>query len=246
MKRVLAAFLSLGLAVLAGPLAGAAHQPDADGCPKHISDASIDNPHVVDPANDWEGAAFGNESATVPAGDVYREGTDVISTWISRDEQGNLFGNIRTGELSEMQPNAIFYLLWTYEGSDPTRSRRFVSARLKGYGMAASYGYHSVNPVTGNPAFITEGETTLKVDPVNNVLSVAIPRGGKTTLSGVSTDDWGAPAQGAELAEILAEARLLVGSPEQLPPNPAGYRHGNVYLADNTSNFESACNAYVD
>lgn len=230
---------ALAVALLA-PLATVASSHAA--CSVPVNAASSATPHVDDETGDWSGVATGNEQGTVPGADLYREGIDLTGAWIAQAEDGSLTANIEVATLSTLQPNAIFYMLWHYAGSDAAKELRWVSGRLKGYDVAFTYGYHAENPVTGNPAFITEGNTTGVVQEGSpGVISIDIPAGG-STLSGGSNDDWGAPAPGSTLTFPTAESRFLLGSPEQLPPNPTNFRHGFVYEADIADN---SCDATI-
>lgn len=242
MRRII---LLLTVAAIALPVAARAdHTPDALGCPIHLSDLSASNPNMTDQANDWDGVVTGNGTATVPTGDIYREGADITAIWFGRDTAGGIDAHIQVANLSELQPNAIFYFVWTYEGSDATRKERFVSARLKGYTTAYSYGYVAASDIpTSSRAYRTEGDTTGRiVAGAPGELVIDIPAGG-TTFSGGSNDDWGAPALGSVLDNPIGSATILAGSPEPLPENPAGLRHGFVQQADITD--EGACGAYV-
>lgn len=221
------------------------YSAQAQDCPVGTSEASASNPHVTDPTNDWDGIVLGNGSATVPAGDVYREGTDITAGWISRAADGSMTANIQVAALSDAQPNAIFYFLWTNGEVDGAPARRWVSARLKGYTTAYSFGNLVASTLpTSSATFKTEGDGTGRLIAAENLIQVDLPRGG-TSFSGYSTDGWGAPEPGSELEEPLVESRILLGSPEPLPSNPAGLRHGFVYEADTTLNGE-ACNGVVD
>lgn len=240
----------LTLLALAVSPAYASHTPGADGCPIHLSEGSADNPNLTDPANDWEGAVFGNGTATVPAGDVYREGTDIVAAWLTRSG-GAMTANIQVATLSELQPNSQFYLLWTNgvttANGVEVPGRRWVNARLKGYETVFTFGnlVPSSTLPTSNSLFRTEGSTTGRLLPGTNTIQIDVPATG-TSLFGEDVAHWGAPAAGSVLDEPLAEARLLAGSPEPLPPNPTGLRHGFVYVADTTANGEKLCPAIVD
>lgn len=233
------ALVAAMVAPLAGSTAGAA-------CNGDVTTASAAAPHVVDGTGDWDGVVTGNETGTVPAADVYREGIDITKAWLHRDADGDLTANVEIADLSTLQPNAIFYILWDYTGTEPTKSRRFASGRLKGYGEAFSYGWlgPSSTGATGM-TFYTEGDTTGSVtEGAPGVVSVDLPRTG-TTFSGSPVTDWGAPVSGATLSNPQAESRFLVGSPEPLPPNPVGLRHGLVYVADTTEDAITICDATV-
>jgi len=215
------------------------------GCTVPTSEASADAPHVIDLLNDWHGVATGYEDGTVPGADLYREGIDITKAWIGQDAEGNLTANIEVATLSKIQPNSIFYMLWDYEGSSPERARRFVSARLKGYAEGFTFGSYVINPVTGDPLYYTDGQTTGSVtEGTPGTLSIVIPRTGET-LSGSAIADWGAPTPGSLLVNPTAESKFLVGSPESLPPNPSGLRHGFVYEADDTTDASDICEAEV-
>lgn len=198
-------------------------------CDIPLSEANAGNAHSTDEANDWEGVAFGNGSATIPAGDVYREGTDLVAAWLSEAEDGTVQANMKVADLGTgVMANAIFYMLWT-SGTGP-ESQRFASVRFKGYENAYSYGYQTTNPVTGNGLFFTSGDTTGSVDVENDTVIVNLPEG----------TPWGSPEPGSTIIGIKAESRILVGSPEPLPSNPANLRHGFVYVADVTEEWCSA------
>lgn len=190
-----------------------------------------------------DGVVTGNESGTLPYGDVYREGADILSVWLERDGD-DITAHIRIAELSAAQPNLIVYVLWDYAGSDAVRTRRWASGRLKGYGNVFTYGYFGQG-ATGS-AFLTDGETTGRIvvgSPGEIVID--LPKGGTSSVSGVPNDDWGAPAAGSTLGNLVAESRILLGSPEPLPPPPP-VRHGFVGVADDTTDATSTCDSYVD
>lgn len=220
-------------------------------CPVPLSLGSAENPNLTDPANDWEGLVLGNGSATYPVGDVYREGTDIVSAWLARDAEGDMTANIQVADLGEVQPNAIFYFLWTYGTTEANgvevEARRWASARMKGYTSAFSFGnlVPSSTLPTSTQTFRTEGDTTGTIDVAGDLLTIDLPRGGVSFL-GESTDNWGAPEGGSVLLEPSAEARFLIGSPEPLPSNPAGLRHGYVYPADDSANADPVCDTIVD
>ncbi|HEX9712661.1 MAG TPA: hypothetical protein VGB52_08950 [Actinomycetota bacterium] len=218
------------LAALLAPLAAVTASQAA--CSVDVTTASTESPHVTDDTGDWDGVATGNESGTVPAADLYREGIDLTGAWLARAEDGTMTANIEVVSLSALQPNAIFYMLWHYAGTDAAKEHRWVSGRLKGYDVAFTYGFLGINDVTGNMAFFTEGETTGEVvEGSPGRITVDIPSGGET-LSGGSNDDWGAPPAGATLTFPTAESRFLLGTPEPMPPNATGFRHGFVYVTD--------------
>ena len=242
MRRLL---LVLSLVSVIAPLSARADHPvDRFGCPKHIDDLSASNPLEVDPSNDWNGVVTGNASATYPWGEIYREGADITAIWYERDEEGTITAHIQIQNLGDMQPNNNYYFTWTYEGGDELRRQRWVGARLKGYAINYGYGYESTNPVTGNNQYVTEGDTTgsVKTGP-NGVISIVLPKGG-ITFSGVSNDAWGAPEIGGVFTDTAASATILRGSPEPLPPNPAGLRHGFVDEVDAVD--PSLCGAVIN
>lgn len=240
MTRRLIALSMLAAVSLPLPAARANHIPDADGCPIHVTETSPDNPNIVDGTGDWNGNLGTNTDALVPSGDIYREGTDITKAWINRDAEGAYTAHIQVASLSAMQPNTNFYLLWDYAGSDETKSRRWVSGDIRGYADPEFvFGYMSDDGVTGG-RYVTVGTTTghLVEGPLGEVV-IDIPRGG-------ANDDWGAPTAGATLGGLLAEATILLGSPETLPENPAGLKHGFIEIADDTTDAESWCDGYVD
>lgn len=226
-------------------------------CELAAEDGSSLTPHASDPANDWAGPVLGDGNPN-GAGDVWREGTDIIAAWLHRADDGSMTANVQVANLNLFQPNSIFYILWDYDagGADLHRARRWVSGRLKGYGEAFTYGYHTTNPVTTNLTFFTMGDTTGTFTAgVGGIVSIDIPQGG-TTLPDpypnapyngqvIGNDDWGAPAPGSLLTAFAAETRVLIGSPEPLPPNPTGLRHGQVRLADWLLNAYFICDIPV-
>jgi len=204
------------------PIAGQAD----DICSIPLSEAGAANAHSTDPVNDWEGIAFGNGAATVPAGDIYREGTDLTGAWLSRAADGTLQGNMSVADLGTGNlPNATFYMLWNSGAG--IESLRWASARFKGAEVAYAYGYQTINPVTGNGQFATVGETTGAIDVDGDTVVVNLPAG----------TAWGSPEAGSTIVGISAESRILLGSPEPLPTNPSGLRHGFVYTADISEEF---------
>lgn len=204
------------------PVAGQAEE----FCTIALSEATATNAHSTDLANDWDGVVFGNGAATVPAGDIYREGTDLTAAWLSLAEDGTLQGNMSVADLGAGNlPNATFYMLWNVgEGAE---SLRWASARFKGYEVAYAYGYQTINPVTGNGQFATVGDTTGSIDVEGDTVIVNLP----------ANTAWGSPAAGSTIYGISAETRILLGSPEPLPTNPSGLRHGFVYVADISEEF---------
>lgn len=214
MRKMLLAAIALASVA---PVAGQAQEL----CSIPLAEANTANPHSTDATNDWEGLVLGNGAATVPAGDVYREGTDLVAAWLSRAADGTLQGNMRVADLGTGNlPNATFYMLWNAGGG--TESLKWASARFKGYEVAYAYGYQTVNPVTGNGQFATVGNATGSVDVEGDTIVVNLPAG----------TAWGEPTVGSTISGIGAEARILLGSPEPLPSNPSGLRHGFVYTAD--------------
>lgn len=199
-----------------------------------LSAASASNAHATDEANDYGGLVFGTGSGSEPMGDIYREGTDLLAGWLDRGSGGNLRANAKVVDLGVgAMANVNFYVAWQYEGSDAAKSQRWASARLKGYGVEFTYGYMAPSSIpTSNASFATVGVTTGLIDLENDTVSINLPEG-----------DWGTPQQGAILRTVTAESRVLLGSPEPLPSNPLGLRHGFVYPVDIA---DSVCNAIVD
>jgi hypothetical protein len=215
------------VAMLASVVTPITSPAEDDGiCRIPLDEASVTTPHAEDESNDWGGAVFGSGNASQPEGDIYREAIDIQAAWLSYAENGTVQGNIKVADLGEgVMVNAIFYMLWTYgDGAD---AQRWASARFKGYAMAWTYGYKTVNTVTGNPQFFTVGETTGNVDLAADSISIDTPAG----------TAWGNPDPGVEIYGINAESALLVGSPETLPPNPTQLRHGQVHDTDLTDGW---------
>lgn len=222
-----------------------------DNCDVPLDEGSAARPHIADPFNDWRGPVLGN--GALGYGDVWREGTDIVAAWLARDPDGNVSATIAVQNLALAQPNTIFYFLWDYEGGDALRHRRFVSARLKGYGEEFTYGYLAPSAATDN-AFYTMGVTTGNINPGPlGTVSIDVPRDGMTDPDRnthapgaegqqVSNDAWGAPASGSLLELLVAESRVLIGSPEPLPP-PSPVRHGLVGVADSSTDGPYACDA---
>ncbi|MFP5225877.1 MAG: hypothetical protein ACLGH3_10070 [Actinomycetota bacterium] len=201
-----------------------------------LSVADGTSPHALDEANDYGGTVFGSGSGSEPMADIYREGTDLIAAWLDRDpDTGTLRANAQVADLGTgVMINANFYIQWNYAGTDPDKAQRWASIRMKGYDTAYSYGYFGASTIpTSGGTFFTVGTTTGSVDVENDTLSVTLP----------ADTDWGSPTVGATLFAVTAESRILLGSPEQLPQNPLGWRHGFVYPADIA---DSWCNAIVD
>jgi hypothetical protein len=228
--------LSLLLLVAVALPFGAARASD---CSISVDVASASAPHVTDNTNDWGGNVGGTGAGDAPAGDVYREGTDLTSAWISRSGD-TLTAHLTVANLSEAQPNSIFYVYWTYEGADTTKAVRWVSARLKGYAVGSNYGYVAGSTLpTSSQTLTTVGDASATVAAgTPGRIDIVIPKDGDAA-------DWGAPNPGSTLADIYAESRILAGSPEPLPQNPSGLKYGFVYPADTTIDGDTACDADV-
>lgn len=176
--------------------------------PAHATACDVDSgsgadPHLVDFAGDYEGIVGGNGQATIPYGDVYGDGTDLIAGWINRT--GIVYtANIRTVTWTGLETNAIYYFLWTYNAGNPLQERRWVSAQLTRplptplYQFR--YGYVDNTGPIGN--LIQQGSTTgtMTAGSPGNI-SIVIPM---TRM--------GSPPSGATLGMILAEARVLLGT----------------------------------
>lgn len=210
-------------------------------CAVSVDVAGATDPHLVDPDDDGGGPVTGGPTLL---GDVYREGTNVTAAWLRRDGEGTLSAHVQVQSLSVSQPNAIFYMLWDYEGGDALRRHRFASARLKAVDAAYSYGYF--DEAAGR--FATIGDTTGELVPGDaGEVVINLPKEGNG-FDRFYPDDvvpnahWGAPTD--ILTNISAESRLLVGSPEPLPP-PAPVRHGYVFEVENSANAFFICDATV-
>ena len=222
MKRIAAVLLVLVASV------GSVTSAQAIDC-VGVDGADADTPHVVDFTSDWVGNLSERpRSGTYPGGDVWREGTDITQGWIARGEDGRLRAYIQVVELLGIEQNAVFYFRWSYTGSTPAQSKRWVSVRLKAYGSSFSYGFITTS-ITGGTLYSTVGDTTGTVIPGRpGTLVMDFP-------TGEGTADWGQPAPGSTLDEPLALSFFSRGSPEQLPPNPTGLRYGFIDLADDTA-----------
>lgn len=225
MRKIFIATLAV-----AGVIAPVAGQAD-EICSIPLAEATLANPQSTDALNDWDGLAFGNQAATVPAGDIYREGTDLEAAWLSRAPNGALRGNVKLQDLGAgVLVNVNFYVNWTYEGSDPTKAQRFASARFVGAQVEYTFGHIAASTIPGsNAQLVTDGGTTGAVNVDSDTIFIDMP---------LSTD-WGSPTEGADLYLIFAESRVLVGSPIALPQPPSPVRHGFVFIADTS---EQECN----
>jgi hypothetical protein len=241
--RSLVLAVLLGGSLLQGSPARADHTSQIADCVVDIDSASADSPHLVDPEGDWNGLS-GN-GAEDGVGELYREGVDITAAWFARDAEGGIDAVTQIASLSDLQPNTIFYLLWYSPDTDgvaPDRSTRWVSARIRGYAEPTyTYG-HMAQGLTGIQ-FFTDGETTGTVATgTPGTISVDIP------LEEMGIDaSAGEYFTFADLAGIFggllgAESRILLGSPEPLPP-PSPLRHGFVYEADTSDNFLEICDA---
>lgn len=222
MRKILALALLTGAIV---PGTSQAIDPCTDAPTIALADASADNPHAPDDANDYGGTVFGTGSGSEPMADIYREGTDLTGAWLSTGPDGNLRANVAVADLGAgALANVNFYVLWNYEGGDAAKSQRWASARMKGYATEFTYGYMAAGSLpTSNATFATVGLASGIVDVDSDTISIDLP---------LTAPDWGAPAEGACLLAVSGESRILLGSPEPLPSNPSGLRHGFVYEAD--------------
>jgi len=236
MKMIRTALI-VGIAAMLGVV------PAHAACPASVDDASAATPHLLDGTNDYPGVVTGSESGTVPYADIYREGTDLTNVWLAR-EDGVLRAHIQVQQMAAAQPNSAFYFRWEYVGTDEALKDRFVSAKLKGYGVDYTYGYLGPPNAAGVQSFITEGSTTGALLPESSEVIIDLPTTG-ASLSGAPVTDWGAPAPGSVLGLLVGEARVLIGSPEPLPPNPSGIRSGLVGVADDTTDAIDTCDAAV-
>lgn len=240
----LAAVPLIATLALFGGTAQAHHTTDQSDCAGgaiSVNAAGPDNPHVTDGVKDWYGPALGN--GQVGFGDIYRDGTDITAAWIARDGSGT-HAVIQVADmlLGEQQVNTEFYLLFDYPdptppppGPDvPDKTRRWVSAFFKGYAPAVFEWGYQAEGVGGNMQFFPEGGTTGSVTPgPNGTVSIDVP------LAGMEID------AGEYLNNLVAETRVLTGSPETLP-DPSPVRHGFVQLADSTEeDWTQRCDAYL-
>lgn len=187
--------------------------------------------HRADPVNDYDGAVFGNGSATVPYGDVYREGTDLTNVWV--DAPSGTPGtasykakvHIRVANLLGAESNANYYFLFDYiddpnTAADDTRIDRFVSARLTERGaLIAEYGYTAPDPQTGITLITPTGTITdaTFTTGVNGGFTIPAPLRSMGNLQ-----------PGTELTGITGEARVLLGARGT----------GLLGIADDTTNAE--------
>ena len=169
-----------------------------------VTSGSAATPHLVDPANDWEGAVGGNGTATFPYGDIYGASTDMISGWINRSATGAWTATLETAQWVGVEQNAEVYFWWTY--GTGAQSRRFVDVVLARVGANPiyqyNYGYLAVNPQTGLGTVTNAGSTTGSVTP-------GAP--GRFTIN-IPMNRMGSPQPGEALLDIEIESRVLIGA----------------------------------
>jgi hypothetical protein len=233
----------------------------ADDCPTSAT-ATANLPHVVDGTGDWQGnlGPQSRSDTAVPSGDVYREGTDITKAWIS-GTSGHLQAHVAIANLSKLQRGTEIFLEWThgdvpsntYDPSGQKDAIRFVSLLLRGYSEEYAWGYRGAPNAAGIRSYRAEGETTGSiVEGADGVVTWDIPAGNTPGgISGAPASDWGAPPAGDQLTRLRAATYLLAGSPETLPQNPQGLRHGLLELADDTSDGSGPgdsdpCDVFVD
>ena len=222
-------------------------QARADDC-AGTTGANAERPAALDLTEDWTGnlGARSDSSAAVPAGDVYRGGTDITKAWIS-GTSGHLVAHIQVGDASKLDRGAEFFFEWTDGDVPPSQldpggvkdAKRFVEVALRGYEEEYIWGYVSPGTgVNGGDIYRTDGNTTGRVvEGANGELQIDLPTGDtKGIVSGAPASDWGSPAVGDTLSLINVEAFLLLGTPETLPSNPSGLRHGLLEAVDDTTN----------
>lgn len=227
MKRSIV--IVLAIAALGLGTARAEHTPPPGTCSLHVDDANIDNPNQIDPEGDWEGVVTGNESATLPAGDLSREGIDLLKAWVARDADGS-FITIKVADLPDAMFNVIFRVIFRRSNAPETLS--WVGIRLKGYGQEVNYG-HNETSVTGGTLYVTDGNIEGSADPAADTITIGLPAVWELT-TGVSLD------------ELVVQSEVLIGSPEPLPRPPSPFRHGLIQVVDTTEDGTQVCGAYFN
>lgn len=209
------------LAILAASMLGLVQAHAAGPC--STAGGTSATPHKVDPTNDWNGIATGNGSALIPYGDVYREGADITSAWISSPiliaGKTNYPVHVTLQNFAGIETNSPVYVQWTYDSGNPgvSQARRYVSFITNGRGTGTyNYGYLDKSGAVGT--YTSQGTTT----------------GGFTTgpnaeiVINAPAAKMGNPPAGATLSAFLAETRTLIGA--------AGT--GILGVADDTTNSE--------
>lgn len=223
---------------------GAARADDCAG----TATASGDRPAAIDLTEDWTGnlGARSDTSATIPAGDIYRGGTDITKAWIS-GTSGHLVAHVGVGDAIKLDRGAQFYFEWTHGDVPPNaldasgikEAVRFVQAIFKGYEEEYIWGYISpTGGATGGAVYRTDGNTTGRViEGPNGEIQIDLPTGDtKGIVSGAPASDWGSPSAGDLLTNVASETFVVLGTPETLPSNPSGLRHGFLEPVDDSVN----------
>lgn len=178
---------------------------------------SAEAPHLTDGSGDWNGGT-GTGTGLVPAGDVWREGADVLAAWIAKDPapNGKYQAHIQIANLQNLEANEVINFLWDWAGTTPEQTRRYVSATISGRGgVSYRYGYVGRNATTGTGEINEVGSTSGKIvvgAPGEMIVDLPLNR-------------MGSPTVGASLENPMAETRLLAGASGA----------GLLYVADDTS-----------
>lgn len=158
----------------------------ADGADCNIiAGASLDSPHLADPASDWNGVATGNGEGIF--GDVNRESADILAVWFT-SENGKVVGHLALGALndptkgSELEESA--YITFRNPRSKIKDSGGnqiqdvYLYANFNGRGTA-SFGYGYIAPPTtpGTSGTITPagGATGVYHAGSPGILDITVP-----------------------------------------------------------------------
>lgn len=173
---------------------------------QHCSTAGggAETPHLIDSTGDWNGGT-GTGTGLVPAGDVWREGSDVTAAWIAANpdptKPGKYQAHVQIANLQGFEANQVVSFLWKWEGDKPEKVRRYVSASFNGRGVSYSYGYVGTS-AAGNGEIHEDGSTTGKI---------VVGSPGEVVID-IKFAQMGSPTVGSVLGEPLAETRLLIGA----------------------------------
>ena len=169
----------------------------ADHAACTIGDASGEHPMLADPSNDWEGALTGNGNGAF--GDVYREGIDITSAWLSV-EGTKTFANIMVNDLAGIEMNTWYLMQWNYNDV-----RYYVAALPTRPGSSGqlnvTYEYGTIETsATSSNTYTTRGSSTGSFDVEADLVRVE-----------VKLNRMGSPPPGAVLADLYSRVFFQVG-----------------------------------
>lgn len=197
MRNSTLAVAAIALAAVV-PTSAFAEDPDCTA-----AGGSSATPHVNDPAGDWNGLVFGNESALIPYGDVHREGTDILTAWISLAD-GKYYANLSVGTLDGTQVNTTYGVRWLNAAGPAAQARRFVQVQFSERGAPTyEHGYLAVDPQTEIDNVNTVGTTRGTVSLGSpGIISIEIPFGAQANRI----------PKPLEMEGVTAETRVLLGA----------------------------------